>query len=170
MPRNNRRFYPIFLDVEGRHAIVIGGGAVAERKVTGLLNAGARVTVISPTLTRKLGRWATSGRIAARVRPYKRGDLGRGKALADLAFAVTDNPAINQAVAAEAMRKRVWINRADGSTGFILPAVGRAGIVTLAVSTGGKDPALAKRVRDALINVCTANSFPETSPTNSSRR
>jgi precorrin-2 dehydrogenase/sirohydrochlorin ferrochelatase len=160
VPRHNRRFYPIFLDVEGRHAIVIGGGVVAERKVTGLLNAGAKVTLISPTLTRKLSRWATSGRVTPVVRPYKRGDLGRGKAQADLAFAVTDNPAVNQAVAAEAMRKQIWINVADGSTGFILPAVGRAGIMTLAVSSGGKNPALAKRVRDALIKPLAAALSP----------
>jgi precorrin-2 dehydrogenase/sirohydrochlorin ferrochelatase len=156
VPRNNRRFYPIFLDVEGRHAIVIGGGVVAERKTTGLLNAGAQVTLISPTLTRLLRRWATSGRIAAVLRSYKRGDLGRGKAQADLAFAVTDNPAVNHAVAAEAMRKRIWINMADGSTGFILPAVGRAGIMTLAVSSGGKNPALTQQIRDALIKPLTA--------------
>lgn len=140
------RYYPLFLSLRGRPVAVVGGGAVAERKIATLLKAGAAVTVISPTLTPRLTRWEAETRIIVHRRPYRRGDLGR----AVLAFAATDRPAVNEAVAREAERKRIPFNRADqaASDGFIVPAVFSKGEMTVAVSSGGKSPALAKQIRD----------------------
>lgn len=139
-------YYPLFLNLKGRPVVVIGGGAVAERKTSSLLRTGAAITVISPSLTPRLARWEAEKRIIVHHRPYRRGDLGG----AALAFAATDQPSVNEAVAREGRRKRIPFNLADrsDSDGFIVPAVFSKGGMTIAVSSGGKSPALAKRIRD----------------------
>jgi len=147
-PSETMHYYPLFLNLKERRVVVIGGGAVAERKVTTLLKASAAVTVISPTLTPRLARWKTEAKIIGIDRPYRRGDLGG----AVLVFAATDHPSVNEAVVREARRKRIPFNLADRaeSDGFIVPAVLSMGGVTIAVSSGGKSPALAKQIRDYL--------------------
>lgn len=141
-------YYPIFLDMTGRRSVVIGGGAVAERKVEGLLEVGASVTVISPALTPRLEAWATEGRIRHVPREYGPGDL----AGFELAFVATDDGAANAAVAKEGRAAGVWINAADDPAycDFILPALLRRGELMVAVSTGGTSPALARAVREEL--------------------
>lgn len=141
-------YYPLFLNLKGRRVVVIGGGAVAERKIATLLKASAAVTVISPTLTPRLARWKAEEKIVGIRRPYRRGDLGR----AVLVFAATDHPSVNERVAREAKRKRIPFNLADraDSDGFIVPAVLSMEGMTIAVSTGGKSPAVAKQIRDYL--------------------
>lgn len=141
-------FYPVFLDITGRRCVVVGGGSVAEGKVTGLLAAGANVRVISPTVTDALAEAAREGRIRWRRRAYRRGDL----AGASLAFAATGDVAVNAAVAAEGDRRGVWVNAADDPAhcDFILPSVLRRGALAIAVSTGGASPALARAVREEL--------------------
>jgi|GEM_PF-603074 len=141
------RYYPLFLNLKGRPVVVVGGGAVAERKIATLLKAGAAVTVISPKLTPRLSRWKAGARIIALRRFYRRGDL----AGACLAFAATDEPGVNAAVAREAEQKRIPFNRADqADDGFIVPAFFSKGGMIIAVSSGGKSPVLAKQVRDYL--------------------
>jgi siroheme synthase-like protein len=142
------RYYPVFLNLRGRPVVVVGGGAVAERKVTTLLKAGADVTLISPSLTRRLATWSARGRIKEIRRPYRSGDLRH----AVLALTATESSEINQAVAREAEKKKIFINIADQSTseGFILPALFTKKDLTIAVSTGGKSPAMAKKIRDHL--------------------
>ena len=139
------KFYPVFLNLRGRRAVVIGGGAVAEQKVLGLLGAGAHVTVVSPETTPRLEQLAATGGIDLRRRPYRSGDL----AGAWLAIAGTDNRGANAAVWAEAEREGVLLNAVDDldHCSFIAPAVHREGDVTVAVSTSGKSPALAARLR-----------------------
>jgi siroheme synthase-like protein len=139
-------YYPLFLNLKGRPVVVIGGGAVAERKTASLLRTGAAITIISPSLTPRLARWEAEKRIIVHHRPYRRGDLGS----AALAFAATDQPSVNEAVAREGRRKQIPFNLADrsDSDGFIVPAVFSKGGMTIAVSSGGKSPALAKRIRD----------------------
>lgn len=141
-------FYPVFLDVTGRRCVVVGGGPVAEGKVTGLLAAGASVTVISPTVTGALAAAARAGRVSWRRRFYRRGDL-EGAALA---FAATGDVEVNAAVAAEGGWGGVWVNAADDPAhcDFILPSVLRRGALAIAVSTGGASPALARAVREEL--------------------
>ena len=127
---------------------MVGGGPVAERKVTTLLKAGAEVTVISPSLTPQLTRWSMREKIKKIHRSYQSGDLGQ----AVLAFTATDSSEVNRAVAREAKRKKIFINVADQSTseGFIVPALLTKKDITIAVSTGGKSPAMAKKIRDHL--------------------
>ena len=141
-------YYPICLDINDRHCIVIGGGRVAARKVQGLLDHGARVTVISPELTGELAALHAADRLAWRERPYREGDLGG----AFLVIAATDDPQVQARVHAEAEEGNILLNVADVPKwcNFILPATVRRGDFTLAVSTGGKSPALAKQLRQEL--------------------
>src|SRR2546423_12402769 len=141
-------FYPVFLDLRGRRAVVIGGGAVAEQKVRGLIAAGAHVTLVSPETVPALTDLARRGAIEIRRRPYRSGDL----AGAWLAIAATDDRSVNEAVWAEAERVGVPLNAVDDleHCSFIAPAVHREGDITVAVSTGGKSPALAVRLRQRI--------------------
>src|SRR6266436_4564110 len=141
-------FYPVFLNLQGRHAVVVGGGAIAEQKVVGLLEAGARVTVASPELTWKLEDLAATGAIAVRRRAYRRGDLEG----AFLAVAATDDRSVNADVWAEAEERGIMLNAVDDlpHCSFIAPAVHRAGDIAVAVSTAGKSPALAVRLREQI--------------------
>jgi precorrin-2 dehydrogenase/sirohydrochlorin ferrochelatase len=138
------QYYPAYLDLRGHLAVVIGGGEIAERKVTTLLDAGARVTVVSPTLTATLGALAETHEIVHHPRPYRRGDLTG----AWLAFAATGDEAVHPEIAAEAAEGRVFLNVVDRPRlcSFIVPAVLTRGPVSVAVSTGGASPALAKRL------------------------
>ncbi len=141
-------FYPVFLDLHGRRAVVIGGGAVAEQKVHGLVGAGAHVTVVSTDVTPALGALARRNAIEHKRRPYRRGDL-KG---AWLAIAATDDRGTNGAVWAEAEQLGVPLNAVDDleHCSFIAPAVHREGDITVAVSTAGKSPALAVRLRQRI--------------------
>ena len=140
--------YPIFLEVRGRVCLVAGGGAVAERKVRALLTQGAAVRVVSPTLTPALAAEVAAGHVAHRNRPFAPADLEG----AFLAFAATADPAVNAAVAAAAGAARVPVNVADdpSRSTFLVPSTFQRGEVTVAVSTGGASPALAKRLRAEL--------------------
>lgn len=141
-------YYPIFLDLADRPCVVIGGGDVGRRKVEGLLAAGARVTVISPTLDPELGRLRDEGAIRHVQREYRDGDLEGF----ELCMVATDDAAVNGAVAREGRARRVWVNASDdpANCDFILPSVVRRGNITLAASTSGGSPALARRLREEL--------------------
>lgn len=141
-------YYPIFLDMAGRSCVVIGGGAVAERKVEGLLQVGANVAIISPSLSSKLGSLVSQGKVRHIARPYQAGDL-KGYSLA---FVATDNGEVNAAVAQEGRKRGVWVNAADDPAhcDFILPSVLRRGELVAAVATGGTSPALSRAIREEL--------------------
>ncbi|MCH8949090.1 MAG: bifunctional precorrin-2 dehydrogenase/sirohydrochlorin ferrochelatase [Chloroflexi bacterium] len=141
-------YYPIFLEMEGRPCLVIGGGKEAQRKVTGLMTAGARVTVIAPKLTRDMQAMLAAGEIEYVQREYQDGDV-EGY---EVCMIATDDGAVNSTVAAEGKRRGVWVNATDDTKNcdFILPAVIRRGSITLAASTGGTSPALARRLREEL--------------------
>ncbi len=140
--------YPAFLRLQGRRCVVVGGGAIAEGKVLGLLDAGARVTVVSPAISRRLEDLAGQGMIALWRRPYRTGDL----AAAFLAIAATDDGVVNIAVWAEAEQRGVLLNAVDDlpHCSFIAPSIHRHGDVTVAVSTAGQSPALAVRLRERI--------------------
>lgn len=141
-------WYPIVMDMADRPVLVVGGGSVAERKVEGLLAAGARITVLAPDLSTRLLAWAGEGRIRHVGRAYRTGDLAGYR----VAFAATDDGAVNADVAREARECSVWLNAADdpAHSDFILPSVLRRGDVVVAVTTGGTSPALARAVREEL--------------------
>lgn len=142
------RYYPICVDMAGRACLVVGGGMVAERKASGLLESGARVTVVSPALTARLEAWAHEGQIRIIRRGYEPGDL----ADQSLVFVATNDGEVNATVAADARAAGVLINAADDPAhcDFIIPAVLTRGALTVAVSTGGASPALSRAVRDEL--------------------
>lgn len=140
--------YPVTLDLTGRPCLVVGGGAVAERKVGGLVEAGARVTVVSPSMTPALMKLATEAELHWRPREYAAGDAA-GFALVMVA---TEDRTVKAAVAAECRERGVWVNCGDDPArcDFILPAVLYRGSVTVAVSTGGASPIMARLVREEL--------------------
>jgi siroheme synthase-like protein len=142
------RFYPVFLNLEDRPCVVIGGGPVAEQKVDGLLDAGARVSVICPVPSSHLLDLAAGGGIDLRRRPFTPGDL-------DGVFLVivgAEDGALRHEVWREAERRRIPINTVDDMPhcAFIAPAIYRQGDLTVAVSTAGRSPALAVDVRNRI--------------------
>ena len=141
--------YPIFVEARGRRVIVIGGGHVGAQKVRGLLHAEAGITVVSPTLLPELEEHLAAGRITHIAREYREADLDDGY---EFIMVATDDGAINGEVAAAAKKRGIWVNAADDpkNCDFILPAVVRKGKITLAASTSGTSPALARRLREEL--------------------
>jgi len=147
-------YYPIYLNLRGKRALVIGGGPVAERKVASLLDSGASILVVSPQATERLAALAHAGLIQWRSRAYASGDCGG----AHLVFAATDDPAVTAAVFQECREAGVLINAADEPElcDFIMPAVVRRGDLIVAISTGGASPALAATLRRRLSQVIGA--------------
>lgn len=143
----NAVLYPIFLDLSGRRCVVVGGGKVANRKARKLLQARARVVVISP----EIGVDLESVAVEVHRRPYREGDLDG----AYLAFAATDSREANAAVAREAKERGIPVNVADRPSDgdFALPATLRRGGLQVAVSTGGASPTLARKIKDELEGV-----------------
>ena len=129
-------YYPVFLDLNGRSCVIIGGGEVAERKIKGLRECHARVTVISPEVTLGIEEMAGRDELEWIPREYVEGDL-RGAFLA---------------IAGEAETESVILNVVDNAPlcTFIAPSVLKRGEVTIAISTGGASPALARKLRESL--------------------
>lgn len=140
--------YHLSLNISGQLCVIVGGGKVAERKVLSLLEAGARVRLISPQLTEKLHELAAAGELDWLARRFQPGDSGG----ALLVFAATDSAAVNEAVAEEAKAAGILVNVADAPElcGFQVPAVMRQGDLSIAVSTNGRSPALAAKIRQRL--------------------
>jgi len=140
--------YPMFAVLEGKDCLVVGGGAVGERKVADLLAAGARVTVVSPALTPALAELAAREEIR-----YLSGDFAPGhlQGMA-LVLGATDDPQVNAEVSAAARAAGIWVNIADAPElcTFIVPARVTRGDLTVAISTGGASPALARKLREEL--------------------
>jgi len=138
-------FYPICLDLEGRPCVIVGGGRVAERKVLGLLACSAQVSVISPGLTDALLRLHDDDIIQWTNREYRAGDLAQ----AFLVIAATDKEETQKQVYEEAVARNLLVNVADvpQRCNFILPATARQGDLIISVSTAGKSPALARKLR-----------------------
>lgn len=145
--------YAIELKLHGRPVVVVGGGPVALRRARGLVEAGARVTVVALNLVSEFAGLP----VTVHRRRYRDGDLDG----AWLAHAATDDPAVNAAVAAEAERRQIWCVRADDAAASPAwtPAVARHGEVTVAVTAGG-DPARASRLRAAIAGALADGSLP----------
>jgi len=141
-------YYPIFLKISGKRCVVVGGGQVALRKVRTLLEHGASVAVISSDLCSEMNKLADSGEIGVLQRSYQPGDLQD----AVIAIAATNDTNTNLEVAKEARRKAVLVNMVDDpkDSDFIAPSYIRRGDVTIAISTGGRSPALARKIRTKL--------------------
>jgi uroporphyrin-III C-methyltransferase / precorrin-2 dehydrogenase / sirohydrochlorin ferrochelatase len=145
--------YPLMLSMAGRRAVVVGGGRVALRRVRSLLEAGAHVVVVAPSVLPELAGLP----VTILQREYRDGDLSA----AWLAHAATDDRAVNSLVAAEAERDRIWCVRADDAEASAAwtPAVARHGEVTIAVTAGG-DPRRSERLRSAVALALAEGSLP----------
>jgi precorrin-2 dehydrogenase/sirohydrochlorin ferrochelatase len=142
------KYYPAYLDLRERPCMVIGGGGVAERKALSLIEAGAVITVISPSLTSKLHELSESGKINHLKRNFEDQDVCG----VYLVIAATDSPEVNSRVARACKKKQVLVNvafpPAEGS--FIAPSVVERGDLLIAVSTSGASPALSRKIRQEL--------------------
>ncbi|MBI4004005.1 MAG: bifunctional precorrin-2 dehydrogenase/sirohydrochlorin ferrochelatase [Candidatus Omnitrophica bacterium] len=138
-------YYPFFADLRGRRCVVVGGGVVAQRKVTTLLRFGAKVILVSPAATQRLRRYAAQGVIRYVPRRFKACDLDG----AWLAYAATDDERINERVSRTAQQRRIFTNVVDQPPlcSFIAPAIMKRGELVIAISTGGASPTVAKRLR-----------------------
>jgi len=140
------RYYPVFLNLEGKRCIVIGGGEVAERKVLALLDAGATVTVVSPELTERLAGLKSAGQIEHIQKRYQDSDL-KG---AFIVIAATSDMDVNRKVAGDAGNIPVNVVDVPALSTFIVPSVVKRGKLTIAVSTSGASPALSRSIREEL--------------------
>lgn len=137
--------YPIYVDLTDRDVLVVGGGTVAARKVAGLLESGANITVVAPQACGELARLGNEGKVRILRRSYNTSDLEDKW----LAIAATDDAELNKAVSVDASRRRLFCNVVDCAAlcSFQVPAVLRRGLLQIAISTGGASPALARRAR-----------------------
>jgi len=142
------KYLPINLAVDGRPVLVVGGGEVGERKVRALLECGAKVRLVSRELTPGLAELAAAETVEHLGGQYRTEHLSG----VDLVFAATDEHELNARVSREAQERGLWINVADQPElcRFIVPAYFRRGDLTIAVSTGGRSPAAAARIKSRL--------------------
>lgn len=145
MARRKKPMYPMFLDLEGADCLVVGGGAVAERKVESLIECGANVTVVAPQATDTLRKLASECKAKLFARGYEDGEA----AGYFLVIAATDDESANKRVSADARAAGRLVNVVDVPElcGFYVPASVRRGELTIAISTGGAAPAMAKKIR-----------------------
>lgn len=143
-----KQYYAMMVDLTSRRCLVVGGGPVAERKVSSLLEAGARVVLVSPTATPQLEQLALMGEISWNPRPYRSGD---GKDCV-LVIAATDVAQVNEQVYRDATARGQWINVVDQPSlcNFTVPSTVRRGKLQISISTSGASPALAKKIREEL--------------------
>jgi precorrin-2 dehydrogenase/sirohydrochlorin ferrochelatase len=142
------RYFPIQLDIPGRASLVVGGGGVGTRKAKSLIACGGKVTVVSPTATGELQDLAAAGALRVLQREYVGDDL-QGMFLV---MGATDDERLNRRIRTDAERLKILCNIADRpeQCDFILPAVVQRGDLIVTVSTSGRSPALAKKLRQDL--------------------
>ena len=141
-------YYPVFLNLAGKRCVIIGGGTIAQGKIGGLLQAGCQITVISPDATPGIRQAAQRGDVTWLERTYQPGDLEG----AFIGVAATNVWHVNREIYEEAERLGVLLNVVDDPDlcSFIAPSVVKREPVTLAISTGGASPALARKLRETL--------------------
>lgn len=141
-------YYPVFLDLRNRLAVVVGGGTVAHRKIETLLRYGADVIVIAPLAVPEIDTLVAEGRVEHEERGYIRGDL----AGAFIVICATDDTEVNRAVYQEAEGMGCLVNVVDVPElcNFIVPSIVQRGPLQMAISTAGAAPTVAKRLRKRL--------------------
>jgi precorrin-2 dehydrogenase/sirohydrochlorin ferrochelatase len=140
--------YPVYLKLAGQECLVVGGGAVARRKIGGLLRCEARVTVVSPGLLPEIKRAANRGDFCYNERGFEDSDL-QGKSLV---IAATDDSGLNARIAQICRQQGIPVNVVDnpGLSTFFVPSVIRRGPLSISISSGGGSPMLARRIREDL--------------------
>ena len=141
-------YYPIFLDVQGKPVLLVGGGHVADEKLGKLVQHGADVTIVAPDLIPPVRAFVDAGQARWTPREFRAGDT----AGSFLVMVATDNGAVNRTVADEARASNILVNAADDASNcdFILPSLVRRGEIAVAASTGGSSPAMARWLRERL--------------------
>ena len=144
------RYYPLYLDIQNRKCLVVGGGSVGTRKVMTLMDCGASVTVVSPDFTTQLFQLADTRAIKLKKRPYRSSDIDG----IFLVIGATNNEELNRQISEDAQRLNKLCNIVDRpeACNFILPSFINRGDLIIAVSTSGKSPALSKKLRKDLEN------------------
>ena len=142
------RYYPIHLDIQDKNCLVVGGGGVGTRKVQTLLKCGAIVTVVSPEISDRLRVLAESARLTLKPRPYRSEDI-EGMFLV---IGASDDETLNRQISSDAERRNTLCNIADRpeKCNFILPSILRRDDLVITISTSGRSPALAKKLRQKL--------------------
>jgi len=140
--------FPIFVKLEGRLIVVVGGGTIAEGKIPGVLTAGARIRLIAPSITPQIAAWVRFGKIDWLPKEFEAEDLHG----AFLAIAATSAPGVNETVFRDAEARGILCNAVDDieHCHFYYGAVVQRGDLQIAISTNGKSPALAQRLRREL--------------------
>ncbi len=140
--------FPIFLKLAGRSCLAVGAGAVGEPKIASLIEAGATVRVIAPRASAAVEEWARAGAIAWEAREFRSSDLDG----MFLVVAATSAREVNQAIYRETQRRNILCNVVDDPPhcDFYYPSVVRRGDLQIAISTNGRSPALAQRIRHEL--------------------
>jgi siroheme synthase-like protein len=140
--------FPAFLKLAGRRCLVVGAGPVAEEKIRGLLRTGARLHVVAPNATPQIQRWSGAKKICWSARDYRSSDLGG----ALLVIAATSSPALHARIYRQARRRGILCNAVDDpeNCDFYYGAVVRRGELQIAISTGGRSPALAQRLKNEM--------------------
>ncbi len=141
-------YYPLAINLEGRLAVVIGGGKVAERKIKKLLEAKAKIKVVSPVITPKLKHLVSKRKMIWIPRLARSSDLYS----ASIVIAATSKPPVNKSVSKWARQQRAWVNVVDkpNLSDFISPALFRKRNATVAVYTNGRDPVLSRDLKNFL--------------------
>ncbi len=141
-------YYPIYLDIENRKVVIIGGGNVCARKAETMMKYGARVTVVSPEFTDEIEKWAAEGCLQLRRKMYDEPDLDG----ASIVIASTDDEGVNTRIAEDCRGRHIPVNVVDVThlCEFIVPAIIERGSIQIAVSTGGRSPALARTLKEDL--------------------
>jgi precorrin-2 dehydrogenase/sirohydrochlorin ferrochelatase len=141
-------YYPIFTDLKGKKVIVVGGGIVAQRKIETLLEYGAVVGVIARDLTPSLNGYVKEERVKLLGQKFKDSHLNG----VFMVMAATDNHTLNHQISLSARKRGLFINAVDqpSECNFIVPSILRRGDLLIAISTSGKSPALAKKIREDL--------------------
>lgn len=143
-------YYPVYLNLAGKRCVILGGGTIAQGKIGALLQAGCQITVISPDATPGIRQAAQRGDVTWLERTYQRGDLEG----AFIGVAATNVWHVNREIFEEAEELGVLLNVVDDPDlcSFIAPSIVKREPVTLAISTGGASPALARKLRETLAN------------------
>ena len=146
--KKNFPYYPIYIDIEDRSVLIVGGGTVCARKAETMMRYGARMTIVSPEITDEIAAWEQAGVLAVQRKMYAESDLEG----ASMVIASTDDQCVNARVARDCRRRRIPVNVVDVThlCEFIVPAIIEKGSIQIAVSTGGKSPAIARTLREDL--------------------
>ena len=141
-------YYPIYIDIEERNVVIIGGGNVCARKAETMMKYGANVTVVAPELTDEIEQWGRDGSLTIKRKAYESPDIDG----ANIVIASTDDQRVNEQIAADCRARRIPVNVVDVTPlcEFIVPAIIEKGSIQIAVSTGGKSPALARTLKEDL--------------------